>query len=180
MIAGGTAVMSLLILGLGGTIAVELANWNTQPAESIAAPAHRPHAGTVPHAAPPRSDIDARLSEILARPVFSPDRRPIGAAARSVAGLSRLTGIVVTDGRRVAIFAAPAGGRPVVAEEGTHLNAYEVKTISDSSVTVVGPEGTTVMMPIFDSAPPPPSKRPLPALPEAPRPQKTGGTNGRP
>jgi hypothetical protein len=93
---------------------------------------------------------------------------------KSVAGLSRLTGIVVTGSRKIAIFAAPAGGHPIVAEEGSHLNAYEVRAISGTGVTVVGPAGTTVMTPIFDPAPPPVTKRPLPPLAEPSRTQKSG------
>ena len=80
------------------------------------------------------------------------DRRPAASGARSVSGLPRLSGIIVAGGRKVAIFAAP--GKPIVAEEGLRLGAYEVTAISDSGVTVAGPEGTTVLRPLFDPAQP--------------------------
>jgi hypothetical protein len=121
---------------------------------------------------PRQGNLDGRLTEILARPIFSPDRRPIGPGPKSVAGLSRLTGIIVTGSRKVAIFEAPSGGKPEVATEGSHVNAYEVTAISSAGVTVVGPGGTTVMTPIFDAVPSPVQKRPLPAPPQPPKTQK--------
>jgi hypothetical protein len=166
MTGGGTAGLGLIILGLSGTIAFELANQDNQPVGSLAAPAPSRQAGAANRTAPRENYIGTGLNEILSRPVFSPDRRPVDPGTRSVTGLSRLTGIVVTDSRKIAIFAAPAGGKPVVAEEGAHLNAYQVTAISNSGVTVVGPGGTTVVTPVFDPTPPPVSRRPLPALAE--------------
>jgi hypothetical protein len=108
--------------------------------------------------------------EILARPLFSPTRRPVETAA--VSGLPRLTGIVVTGSERIAIFAAPANEHPIVAQAGAHVGAYEVKTIADTGVTVVGPGGTTLIRPIFDVARPA-SSVPPPALTPVPRAQPT-------
>lgn len=114
---------------------------------------------------------DERLGIILARPLFSPDRRPAASGARSVSGLPRLAGIVVTGSRKVAIFAAPAGGKPVVADEGGRLGAYDVRAINEDGVTVVGPEGALVLRPIFDPAPPAPVRKTVqPARVEAPKP----------
>ena len=120
-----------------------------------------PVAGTV---APPRINTpamdglsdqhDTWFREILARPLFSPDRKPPASVAHSVAGLPRLTGIVVSGSRRIAIFASNAGGRPVVVEAGSRIGAYDVRDIADGGVTVVGPEGTTVVRPIFDPSAP--------------------------
>jgi hypothetical protein len=91
------------------------------------------------------------LNEIMARPLFSPTRRPV---ETTVSGLPRLTGIVVAGSERVAIFAAPASEHPIVAHAGTRVGAYEVQTIADDGVTVVGPGGTTLIRPIFDVARP--------------------------
>jgi hypothetical protein len=115
-------------------------------------------------AGPPDRHADW-LHEILARPLFSPTRRPVGTA---VNGLPRLTGIVVTGSERIAIFAAPANEHPIVARAGAHVGAYEVQTIADSGVTVVGPGGTILIRPIFDAARPaspaplPPTRAPPP------------------
>lgn len=112
-------------------------------------------------AAPGRQD--GWLNEILARPLFSPDRRPIEKAG--VRGLPRLTGIVVAGSQRFAIFAASPNGRPIVAQAGAHVGAYEVRTVADEGVTVAGPQGTTLIRPIFDvSRPPGPAAVRTPAI----------------
>jgi hypothetical protein len=178
MIPGGMTGLSAVILLLSGTIAYEVFGGDATPIGPPVGPG-RPavalatnNLATVPQsdsAAGPQSAIDARVGEVLARPVFSPDRRPVATSTRSATGLTRLTGIVITGSRKVAIFAAQAGGRPVVAEEGSRISAYELKAISDTGVTVVGPTGTMVMAPLFDPAPPPPPKRPLPAPSQPPK-----------
>ena len=87
------------------------------------------------------------FNQILARPLFNPDRRPIDTGAR---GLPRLTGIVVAGAQRVAIFAGPPNGHPVLVQAGARIGAYEVRSIADEGVTVVGPAGTSLVRPAFD------------------------------
>ena len=116
MIPAAIARLSLIALGLSGTIVLELV---ARPSQRVllAGPTPVPHAG--PHeTAPLTLNIDHELSAILARPLFNPDRKPIGGDTKSFSGLSRLTGIVVTGSRKIAIFATPAGGRPVLAKRG--------------------------------------------------------------
>ena len=72
----------------------------------------------------------------LARPLFSPTRRGVETA---VIGLPRLTGIVVAGSERIDFFAGPTNEHPIVAQAGAHVGAYEVQTIADTGVTVVGP-----------------------------------------
>ncbi|WP_428489272.1 hypothetical protein [Rhodopila sp.] len=104
------------------------------------------------------------LEQILARPLFSQDRRPVEVAAAGVAGLPRLTGVVVTESQRVAIFAPASKGHPIIAQSGAHIGEYEVKGITDAGVTVAGPRGTTLLRPAFDPAHVPPVL-PVPVLP---------------
>lgn len=163
MIPGAVTGLSVIALGLSGAIALELGDWPAQRV-LLAGPTPVPHAARH-ETAPLTFDIDRELSMILARPLFSPDRKPIGAGTKSIAGLSRLTGIVVTGPRKIAIFATPSGGRPVIAEEGSHIDAHEVKAISDTGVTVAGPNGTTTLTPMIDTAQPPASNRVTSALP---------------
>jgi hypothetical protein len=152
----------LLLFGLGGGLALEVHDWSigsaTQPTSPSdgglptntgrsAGPAAR--AG----AAAPQHRLNAWRDQILSRPLFTPGRRPAEAAVQSVSGLSRLTGIILTGTRRVAIFAAPSGGPPIIVEEGARVGAYEVRQIADNSVTVAGPEGVAVIRPIFDPTP---------------------------
>ncbi len=149
----GWAGWALIAVALCGVIGLEIAGPDDGADAALVRPVPIMPAGGPGAAAVPVDRRDVRLSAILARPLFSPDRRPAASAARSVSGLPRLSGIVVTGSRKVAIFAAP--GKAIVAEEGLHLGAYDVTAISDAGVTVVGPEGTTVLRPLFDPAPPP-------------------------
>lgn len=107
----------------------------------------------------------AWLKQILARPLFSPGRRPVEVAGVGVQGLPRLTGVVLAGSQRLAIFAGASNGHPIVAERGAHIGAYEVQAIADTGVTVAGPEGTTLLRPAFDVARVP---APAPALPRPP------------
>lgn len=164
---GEWAGLILLSFLLCGTIAFEIAGPRPapplQPAR-IAGPVRDVQMGV----AQPPGQQDAWLSDILARPLFSPDRKPIGSG--NVRGLPRLTGIVVSGSRRVALFAAAPGERPVVREAGTRIGAYEIKVVDDAGVTVSGPGGTTVLRPLFDPSPPSPVARTAPSpRPEPPR-----------
>jgi hypothetical protein len=118
------------------------------PVAARIAPGTRDHLADAPGASDHRAEW---LNEIMARPLFSPTRRPVGT---TVSGLPRLTGIVVAGSERVAIFAAPGSEHPIVAHSGARVGAYEVQTIGDEGVTVVGPGGTTLIRPIFDVARP--------------------------
>ncbi len=169
--------MLLLVvsLTLGGVIVCELIALPTAPPEQAAAPVSLLPTVVRPNPVQAVRDRDARLTEVLARPLFSPDRRPVASAARAVNGLARLTGIVITDRQKLAIFAGAPGSRPVVAEEGARLGGYMVRTINGLGVTVVGPEGSMVIRPVFDPTDPktPPPQRPgmPPPRPGAPPPR---------
>jgi len=91
------------------------------------------------------------MAAILARPLFSPGRRPAAAptaASALPATLPRLTGTIVHGSDRSVIF-MPAGGKPVVAHEGTEVGGYKVQAIQAGSVTVSGPDGVHVLTPAF-------------------------------
>jgi hypothetical protein len=141
--------LAAVALGLCGLIGLEIAV-RDGGADASPGPVISASAPVMPAAPTTRRDV--RLGAILARPLFSPDRRPAAAGARSISGLPRLSGIIVAGGRKLAIFAAP--GKPIVAEEGLRVGAYDVTAISDLGVTVAGPEGATLLRPLFDPAPP--------------------------
>jgi hypothetical protein len=161
----------LTLSALGALIWFEATEQGQPPRTEAGAPIAVPaRAGNTAISGPPNGH-DAWFREILARPLFSPDRKPVVTSARTAAGLPRLTGIVVAGSRRVAIFAANAGGRPNVVEAGSQLGIYRVLDITDSSVTVAGPAGTSVIKPVFDPAAANAVKSPLaPPRPEPPRP----------
>ena len=128
--------------------------------------AQPPGRALLPASSPPASRTDNVVTQgdrsqkwvatILARPLFSLDRRPPAPSiakdsGHAVAGIPRLAGILVTPTGRIAIFAATDGGKPIVVPENGRFGAYTVTAIEDGTVTLVGPEGTRRVLPSFAS-----------------------------
>lgn len=88
---------------------------------------------------------------VLARPLFSPSRRP---AATVAAGPQqpRLAGIVMGPSGRRAIFAGEGDARGIVAEVGQQAGAWQIRAINETTVQVIGPEGLRTLTPSRDSA----------------------------
>ena len=118
-----------------------------------ATPLGTPSAATV--AAEP---LTAWAETVLARPVFSVDRRPPAKPAASAAAgpqnLPRLAGIVVSSTGRSAIFAGEGDHSTVVAE-GAQVGSYRVVTIHADAVDVTGPGGARTVKPAYSNDPPP-------------------------
>jgi hypothetical protein len=117
-----------------------------------------PRLTTAP-AAPP-------VAAILARPLFSPSRRPPKTETAKVSddgGLadSRLAGIVIEDGHRFAVF-APEGAKALTVTEGETVSGWRVESISPREVALSGPDGAKTLQPKFDPnlTPPPPEPPP--------------------
>jgi hypothetical protein len=94
-------------------------------------------------------------STILARPIFSQDRRPPAVAdATAVVVLPRLTAIIITPGTRRAVFLAP-GGKALALGPGGEVAGYQLKSITAGSVVLLGPDGgiTTVRPQFLNAAP---------------------------
>jgi general secretion pathway protein N len=143
---------------------------------------------TRPEAAgPPVRVQNPRVEELvatsLARPLFNSTRRPpqdaSGAAAKdNDLADARLTGIVTTPGRRLAIFAV-SGDKPLKVAEGDAVSGWRVENITPREVSLSGPSGTKTLQPKVDpnlasSAGQPPAGQPggrAPAPPAAGRPR---------
>jgi hypothetical protein len=101
----------------------------------------------------PRVDLDDLLRVTLARPLFSPTRRPPQTTGNSPAdaGLTdtRLTGIVTEPDRRLAIFTV-AGAKPVALTEGEIVSGWRIDSISPGEVFVSGPSGAKTLQPSAD------------------------------
>jgi len=97
--------------------------------------------------------VDHLTATILARPLFSPTRRPAEAAPadRSGTPLSdiRLTGILITPDQHLAIF-APAGGKPLVRSEGEMISDWRIESIATDLVSLTGPTGAATLEPKAD------------------------------
>jgi hypothetical protein len=82
---------------------------------------------------------------ILARPLFAPSRRPPAAAAAataqsSVRTLPRLTGVIITPGTRLALFASTEG-KVITAAMGVMVGGYVVSSIAPDEAILLGPHG---------------------------------------
>ena len=97
-------------------------------------------------ATPPMSELSAppdivaaRVAHILARPLFTPGRRPppVSASGRHVSAPPRLSGIVGTPDHFSAIFDAGSQARAsVVLEQGGTLEDWTVQNIAPHAVTL--------------------------------------------
>ena len=147
---------ALLVIaaGLGAVVAWELQGSGGTP--RTAPPTARPDAGA-PAPAVAGQDVAALAAVALARPLFSPDRRPGRNAGPAQAGpppapLPRLSGILVTPAGRSAIFAGQPASTAV--REGARIGTYEVRSIEPGQVTLLGPDGPRIVRPSFDRSPP--------------------------
>jgi hypothetical protein len=151
----GFALLALAAAALLGTLALEL----DQGAADGTAPIAMPPAGSAlpaePAQAPPANRAGEWVTTILARPLFSPGRRPppledVQSSAAKSDILPRLTGILVSPAGKTAIFADPSGGKPIVLREGDRIGAFTVQAIEAGQVTLTGAEGTQVLRPAFE------------------------------
>ena len=175
------AALGVIATALAASLVLEAGSEDTD-SESVAAPAQpaammpsdRAHGFAADH-------TDEWVATALARPLFSPDRRPPRQAVAAVAApalvdLPRLSGILVTPSGRSAIFAPSGGGKPVVVTQGTTLGTYVVRSIEPEQVTLMGPNGRLVLHPAFVGAASAPGALP-PVLP--PRSSGHLGTGAR-
>ncbi len=174
-------LLVLAAAALGGTIALEFGR--RLPDSDLMVPATAPlPAPAAPTSAPVAEADDAgrRVAEVLARPLFSPGRRPAAQAAGPAAAtavLPRMTGVIVTPAGRRAIFVNGAG-KPTVVTEGGRIGAYAVQSIEAGRVTLAGPDGQRVVATTFDPKPAPRTASPAPGLPGLPGLQGLAGLPG--
>ncbi|MBO1325130.1 hypothetical protein K2X14_08650 [Acetobacter sp. TBRC 12305] len=102
-----------------------------------------------PQPLPDAAGIEAARQVILARPLFSPARRPAAGVAAGN-GLPRLTAIVVSSGRRRALFMVAGQGRGQVVDVGGVVGPWTVTAIDTGVVHVRGPSGEQVLRPDRD------------------------------
>ncbi|HLY56040.1 MAG TPA: hypothetical protein VKS60_10815 [Stellaceae bacterium] len=136
--------------------------------------AAKPAAGPAADKDPPPSalhpaevDRDDMVDTLLARPLFSPTRRPdrtalaVEEGVRPTVDLPRLSGILISGDSRQAIFQAEGDDKPTVLEEGGEVAGWQIEKISDRAVVISGPGGARTVKPEFD----PNAKPGEPAMP---------------
>lgn len=138
-----TACLTTMMLGLGTALAAP----PTQNAQNL----------------PDSTRIDSWQQTILARPLFSPTRRPTDRPDTGDA-TPRLTGIVVGSGRRRAIFMIPGQDRGRIADVGDLIGPWRIVAIENGTIRVRDETGEHVMHPDRD-------RRSAPPTPASPRPE---------
>ena len=152
----GFFVAGLLV---GAVVAGAIVLATRSPSDAVAGrPARGAAAGTSADRQAPPDAIADRLrrwaATSLARPLFNADRRPVAAAAGSNAAdaLPRLSGIMITQAGRRAIFAATGAGKPQVVVEGDTVGGNLVQSITLGEVVLIGPDGPHRLHLAFDQA----------------------------
>ena len=155
LLVGGSLLFgAILIMELAPAGAEDTAT--TQAARSDAAS---------PITRPQNPRPEELVAAALTRPLFSSTRRPpqdasSGAAADDLTD-ARLTGIVTTPGRRIAIFAM-SGDKPLKVAEGDAVSGWRIESITPREVSLSGPSGTKTLQPKLDpNLAPPPGQPPI-------------------
>lgn len=150
-LAAGCAcvLVGLLALEYHSGVAREMSL--AHPSDLVATPAQPAGPDATSDTSPTPAVIQDWTRTVLARPLFSPSRRP---AATATAGPQqpRLAGIVMGPSGRRAIFAGDGDARGIVAGVGQQAGAWQVQAIDANAVQVIGPEGRRTLVPARDSA----------------------------
>jgi hypothetical protein len=163
---GTTAWLSMLCAGLALIVALELLHNEIPPAPTIRVAPKSAVAVTPAVTLPP---IES-LGEVVARPLFLPSRRPLPPVSTEPAKpIARFTlaGIVLADGRRVALIQSGTSPPPVMVTVGGVIDGWTVTAIERDHVALRA-AGETAELSLRDNAPP--YRGPPPRLPQQPRP----------
>lgn len=161
MMRVATTALLAIACGLTAVVAWEVGAF--APPTGAALPPPRVAATAAQPVTPPNHEGEW-VATVLARPLFSPDRRPPSEGSVAVGNhvpdhLPRLAGVMVGPFGRSAIFAID-GSKPVALSEGGRVNAWTVRLIRAGEVEVDGPGGTRTVYPSFQSSPEAPNDQP--------------------
>ena len=145
-----TAIYLAGSLCFAAALPVALRSHVTTPAVSPAAIQKSNDRPLAPIKAPASKQL---VATALERPLFSATRRPPGNEQDAHQDTSlndlRLTGILIMPDQHFAIF-AKSDGKPLVLSEGEMISDWHIDNISDQSILLSGPSGTTTLQPKAD------------------------------
>ena len=128
---------ALACVAMGGIVAAELAD--DLGGDEIELPAARV-ADTAPSATAAPAGLDTAVQDILARPVFTPNRQPSAARSGKAQAAEpfkrRLTGVAIGPSTREAVFAGEGRDKPAIVVEGQAIEGWTVETVAAGAVTV--------------------------------------------
>ena len=151
---GGVRWLGGLVFALAGALLMELIS--LPPYAATLPPNRPPPPALVPklNVIPKADHLVARIATILARPLFSANRRPVPLSAdATITTMPRLAGIVVSESERLAFFAGAPGARSIVVAEGEHVGGYTLRAVAPDRVTLIGQDGPLLVRPTFDPTP---------------------------
>lgn len=122
----------------------------TQPASPASPPGSPAPADPSRNAGSVASQVGDWTRIALARPLFSPSRRP-AAVAQAGPQQPRLTGIVLGPAGARAIFAGAGEARGTIAAVGQQAGGWRVLAIGAGGVQVSGPSGVRTLHPTRDA-----------------------------
>lgn len=102
------------------------------------------------HKQPP--NIQEWTATVMARPLFSPTRRPVGTGSAGDATPPRLTAVLITPAQRLAIFVPAGEGKPLTLTEGGRIGPFLLQAIEDGQVTLAEANKERVVRPSFASS----------------------------
>ncbi len=149
MITGTRRLLAGLIAALALLLALE---WLIPSGSLSALPQSAPRLGRTTQKGPLIARATAEwTSSILARPLFSSNRRPpkLASGSRDLSSPeeARLSGILIGRFGRRAIFAPTGGGKPLVLGENGAVNDSTIKSIEPGQVELAN---GAVLKPSFD------------------------------
>ncbi len=150
-------MMRLLLLLCGALVVVIIAEISTgqRAGSEFGTPAAMGPPGALARSATRLAESDRVhwVTVILDRPLFSPDRRPAPGTpiAAAAAGVPRLTGIIMTPDRAVAIFRDDEGVKPLVARPGDTVGGWVITTIAADGVSLRKVDARITVRPEFDA-----------------------------
>lgn len=110
------------------------------------------------------SGFEIVATETLARPVFSPSRRPASAPAEPAPASVpietsqplelTLAGVMISDAGRQALLVSPAAPSGEWVEVGSEVGGWRLVSVEAGSVEVTSPAGSRTIQLYVDNAPP--------------------------
>jgi hypothetical protein len=131
----------------GALIVVQLSTGAADGAAVVPAAARRDgDRAKLPQVATP---VEPLVATMLARPLFSPDRRPAESPRSPGADFKdkRFTGIVIEPDQRLAIFAV-TGAKPLAVTEGDSVDGWRIESITADEITLVSAQGSRTLRPM--------------------------------
>lgn len=123
-------------LAMGGVVAMEA--MDDIAGDDLDLPASRAAVPAALSASLPVTG-DAPVQDVLARPLFTPNRQPSarsGTKSQAEAFHRRLTGVAIGPETRKAVFAGEGRDKPAVVAEGDAIEGWTVETVAAGAVTI--------------------------------------------